>query len=290
VLRSAARFGRRQLALERAQPKNQMAYDPELYALVHRGTPGDADFYARACRGAGVLELGCGYGRLLAPLARSATCYVGVERATGLLALAQRRRRALPSALRARTALVADDMRNLARVRGGVARGVVRGALHGGARAGFERVIIPHSGLYCLQRDADVTHCLRAVRALLAPGGELIMDAYHADPFHARSRPADLADDHLEPVCRIEQRGIAYDVLERSRWDRDAQRMTVTYRYQPVSGGRARQGTIVHRYVRIPQLKAMLRAAGFRADFYGDFTAAPLRKAHEGWVARAVLR
>jgi len=267
-----------------------LAYDPELYALVHRGTPGDAEFYARVCRGAGVLELGCGYGRLLAPLARSATRYVGVERAAGLLALAQRTRRALPAALRARSQLVADDMRSLARVRGGAARGVVRGPLQAGAGVGFERVIIPHSGLYCLQHDADVARCLAAVRSLLAPDGELIMDAYHADPFHARSRPADLADDHLEPVCRIEQRGIAYDVLERSRWDRDAQRMTVTYRYQPVTGGRARQGTIVHRYLRVPQLEALLRAAGFRADFSGDFTSAPLRRAHEGWVARAALR
>jgi hypothetical protein len=26
-------------------------YDPALYALIHRGTPGDLGFYQRACQG-----------------------------------------------------------------------------------------------------------------------------------------------------------------------------------------------------------------------------------------------
>ena len=45
--------------------------EAELYALTHRGNPGDTEFYARRCAGAGsVLELGTGYGRLLPALPR----------------------------------------------------------------------------------------------------------------------------------------------------------------------------------------------------------------------------
>ena len=45
-------------------------FDATLYRQLHVGTPGDVDFYRRQCAGAqGVLELGCGDGRILAPLA-----------------------------------------------------------------------------------------------------------------------------------------------------------------------------------------------------------------------------
>jgi tRNA G46 methylase TrmB len=43
----------------------------ELYRLTHRGNPGDVGFYRKLCSGVqSVLELGCGYGRLLAALAQ----------------------------------------------------------------------------------------------------------------------------------------------------------------------------------------------------------------------------
>ena len=46
-----------------------MGYDRRLYASVHRGNPGDVGFYERLCAEARtVLELGCGYGRVLSRL------------------------------------------------------------------------------------------------------------------------------------------------------------------------------------------------------------------------------
>ena len=64
------------------------SYDPELYALLHRGTPGDEAFYVEHCRGQRVLELGAGYGRLMPALADVASEYVGLERDPGMLRLA----------------------------------------------------------------------------------------------------------------------------------------------------------------------------------------------------------
>ena len=48
---------------------DSFSYDAELYELLHSGTPGDLAFYRKWCRGAdNVLELGCGYGRVLCAL------------------------------------------------------------------------------------------------------------------------------------------------------------------------------------------------------------------------------
>src|SRR6188768_1681102 len=119
-------------------------YDAELYGLVHRGTPGDLAFYARVCAGArAVLELGCGYGRLLPALAGVVHSYVGLDCDAGLLRLARRERAALHEP--------------------------------------FDRILIPHSGVFCLQSDADVLDCLRCVRAHLRDDGELVLDSYAAD-------------------------------------------------------------------------------------------------------------
>src|SRR5688572_33036529 len=105
-------------------------YDPALYALVHRGNPGDRAFYELATAGAGsVLELGCGYGRLLPVLTQGGARYLGIDLDPGLLALARKARRALPEAQRARVTLRAEDMRSF--------RGAAR----------FDRIVIPHSGL-----------------------------------------------------------------------------------------------------------------------------------------------
>ena len=73
-------------------------YDPELYRLLHRGHPGDAAYYARHCTGARrVLELGCGYGRLIKSLLPKRGRYVGVDIEPGLLRLARSERAQLPA-------------------------------------------------------------------------------------------------------------------------------------------------------------------------------------------------
>src|SRR5262249_4327605 len=55
--------------------------EAELYALTHRGNPGDTQFYARQCAGVGsVLELGTGYGRLLPALLGAARAVTGLDR------------------------------------------------------------------------------------------------------------------------------------------------------------------------------------------------------------------
>lgn len=215
-------------------------YPAELYALVHRGTPGDVDYYRAACAGAGsVLELGCGYGRVLAALEGVET-RVGLDLHDGLLAMA---RAAAPAA-----DVRAGDMRafDLGRT--------------------FDRVLIPHSGLYCLLSDADVRACLACAARHLAPGGRLVADAYVGDGFHATERPEDFGTDELVPLMTVSDGAREWDVAERSTWDRDAQTLEVTYVHTPLDGGAPVEGAIPQRYLLRDQLERLFGQAGLRVE------------------------
>jgi SAM-dependent methyltransferase len=253
-----------------------MTIDPLFYALVHQGQPGDVALYARVCHGAQrVLELGCGYGRVSVPLAVAGAEVSGVDVHEGLLALAERRSRAEPGAVRARLTWLHGDMRDPP----------VQGL--------FDRVIIPFSGLYCLPDEADVLRCLRAARAHLREGGKLVFDGYAADGFHLDTAPEDHPDDQLDYVALIAVAGVAYDVYERSTWDRDAQRMVATYVHVPDGG--APDDAIVYeipqRYLLSGQVSPLLEAAGFRLDaMYGDFAGAPYDADSELMIVSASVR
>lgn len=255
-------------------PAPPPGYDPQLYRLLHRGNAGDAEFYRRGCaRARTVLELGCGYGRLLNALLPRRGGYVGVELDPGLLRLARAERARLSATERARVTLRRADMRDF--------RLAER----------FDRVVIPHSGLFCLASDADVLACLRCVRDHLAPAGELWFDTYAADSFHRLGDRDPAADRTWHWLAAVAEGAREYDVFERARWRRDAQRLSVRYRYVPRAGGPAREGRIEHRYLRSSQLPALLEAAGLRQlSRAGDFRGGAFRRNSELLVIRAALQ
>ncbi len=235
-------------------------YPAELYAPLHTGTPGDVGFYQRVCAGVGaVLELGCGHGRVLLelldavePAARpegpeeGSEALVGLDCHEGLLGLARRRHAALPSEQAARVALVDGDMRSFSL----------------GRR--FDRVIIPHSSLFCLLSDEDVLACLACVRRHLRPDGLLVLDAYCAAAFHGECEPEDLSADELVPVGRITtDDGREFSVLERSVWRREEQFILSTYVYRQGPEDSGTEASIPQRYLLMHQLESLLNSAGF---------------------------
>jgi len=234
--------------------------DPELFALLHRGTPGDLAFYrARSAGAARVLELGCGHGRVVLALARAGRVVTGLDRDAGLLALAARGVATAPPAVRQRVTLIEGDMR-------------------GFALAGvFDRILLPYNGIYCLGSDAEVIACLRSAAAHLAPGGGIVFDAWSADAFHAEADPQDEDPDDGAPVDSVTWRGRVYDVFESSEWQRDAQCIRVRYRYRPRRGGAEVEDRIAHRYLLTDQIPALAAAAGLRvAQAWGGFAGQPL--------------
>lgn len=236
-----------------------VAYDPELYALVHTGSPGDEAFYARVCEGVdSVLELGCGYGRILSAIAAPQRQVVGIEIDAGFRAMAERRLASVPSGRH--VTVRAGDMRAFA----------VDGR--------FDRILIPHSGLYCLLNEADVVSCLGCVAQHLAPGGELVFDAYLADDFHAEGATDEgPAESERTELTEIELDGQTYAVSESSTWVRDEQRIDARYFHVPHGGGAERVGTIPQRYLLSTQVEGLLERAGLRLlAMAGDFDGRPV--------------
>lgn len=241
-------------------------YPARLYAAVHDGNPGDVEFYRRRCAGArAVLELGCGDARVLASLGgagRGAGRAVGGPALVGLdvdpqqLELARARADGLE--LELELELIMGDMRTLG-----------AGALKGRR---FDRVLIPHGGLYCLLDAADLDATLRAVAGSLTDDGLLILDAWAADAFHAEAEPDDQDPSWLEHVKVIELDGERWEVLERSSWDKATQRIDATYVHVRVGAEDAVEGLLRQRYVLAEQLRAALGDAGLElVELAGDF-------------------
>lgn len=241
------------MALDESQPSLRA----ELYALLHRGNPGDLAFYRRFCAGAGsVLELGAGYGRLAIALARSGSEVVAVDLDREMLALAATAAAREPSEVRARLSHVVADMARLSL----------------GRR--FDRVIIAYNTLCCLLDPAEVRSCLCAAREHLAPGGRLALDVYRADD------SADATEDEDEPVVAIEHRGAVYHVYEHSEWQSGTpQRLDTRYRFVPEGKRAIIEHTIRQRYLRADELEGLLgeagltvvaRAGGFRGEPLDD--------------------
>jgi SAM-dependent methyltransferase len=257
----------------------QHHYPAELYELVHRGTPGDLAFYRRVCTGVGnVLELGCGYGRVLSTLSELGVPITGLDRDPELLALAEQRAAGASVGGSGQIDFVLGDMTDFDLISN--ARGTEGGV--------FDRILIPYSGLYCLLSDEACEACFRRVAQHLRPGGFLVLDAYVADLFHGQTSPFDHDDTRLDPIVSVEYRGHVYDVFERSRWERSAQRLDVTYEYIPRHGGEALQGSIGHRYLLRGQLEILLQRAGLQlVSLAGDWEGGVLRDDSDVFVAVA---
>ena len=121
-------------------------------------------FYRQFCRrepAAGpVLELGCGNGRILLPLLAEGIDVVGVDASMGMLAALSRK--AQMQGLPARVARM--DIRAL------------------GLRPGFGVILCPYSLITYLQTDDEVDALLKAMRTLLRPGGQCVVDAFIPRP------------------------------------------------------------------------------------------------------------
>ena len=245
----------------------------DLYALTHRGTPGDLAFYARACAGArSVLELGSGYGRMLSTLARVGRLVVGLERDAQLLAAAKRNVHRLALAKRRSLRLVQGDMRRFELVQR------------------FDYALLPYNGLYCLLTKRDALSCFRAVRAALEPNGKFVFDVWNAEGFH-REQALHASMDDPEPIVTLRHAARTWDVFERSRIRRSLQRLNVTYDYLPREAGSPVRIAIAQRYYRAPELDELLERAGFVVQQrYGDFSGKRFtaRSAQLIVVARAI--
>jgi SAM-dependent methyltransferase len=222
------------------------ALDAELYALTHRGNPGDVEHYVRLCHGAAsVLELGSGYGRMLLALAAPARTLFGLELNPHLLRLGRDAVATLPAAKRRAVTVVQGDMRRI----------------DVGRR--FERVLLPYNALYCLLTASAVERCFRSVHAALEAGGLFAFDVWNADRLSEDDFAPSESDQALAAFEHAGRRWVAFESCRRARGEA---RLDVTYSYA-ASGRAARRTQVVkQRYYRSRELFTLLAKCGFAIE------------------------
>lgn len=144
------------------------AYAPiaEYYDSEHDQFEDDIEWYLHLAEVAGprVLELGCGSGRLLGPLAAAGNQVVGLDSSAAMLDRAGKR---LHSAIaRGEVRLIEGDMQDLSLLSKGT----------------FDLVMVPLNGLLHVDEPGAQRRVLEEAARVLQPGGLLAIDVLHAVP------------------------------------------------------------------------------------------------------------
>lgn len=246
------------------------------YDHVAPGVAGDVAFYVEEARycDAPVLELGCGTGRILIPVAEAGVEIVGLDASADMLAVARSKLAARAPAVGGRASLLHGDMRAFALGRT------------------FGLVMIPYRAfLHNLIVD-DQLRTLACVREHLSEDGRLIFNVFDPSVKHLAagrwSMPAERRREFQHP-----RTGNRVTVTEDFRYDLDRQLVEGAFIFEE---GDAMSGRIVAttrspltlRYVFRYEMEHLLSRSGFRVEaLFGDFGRGAFRAGGEQiWVAR----
>jgi SAM-dependent methyltransferase len=229
----------------------------------------DVKYWRRFVRevNAPVLELGCGTGRILSPIAREGVPVVGVDRSAPMMARAAGRARRLPPA--ARAVMARADVRSLP----------FRSASFGG-------VIAAYGLLQSLLTDSDLDAAVAEVARVLVSGGrfgiDLVPDLAAWDEYRRRVRLRGRAGTRRRVT-----------LVESVRQDR---RRGVTIFQEEFTSTDGRQTSrrcfdLTFRTVGVPDVLARLTRAGFEPQSVsGDYRDGPWTPSSGTWLIVARRR
>jgi SAM-dependent methyltransferase len=235
----------------------------------------DVPFWTRlaGARRGPVLELGCGTGRVLLPLARAGVSVVGVDRSAPMLALARRRlRRATggqgpPDGATLRAALVRADIRALP------------------FRRRFDLIMAPYGVLQSLTRDADLGRTLAAIARATRRGGLLAVDLVPDLPRWSEYR--------RKVTLRGQRRGGARVTLIESVRQDSRRRLTIfdeEYVERTNRRRRTQRFSLAFRTLSVRQMARRIERAGFRVDaVLGGYDGGPWDARADVWLILATL-
>lgn len=245
------------------------------YDHVATGVEGDTAFYVAEAIASGspVLELGCGTGRILIPVAGAGVDVVGLDASADMLSIARAKLATCPPDVQRRARLVHGDMRDFELAQS------------------FSLVTIPYRAfLHNLDAD-DQLRTLGRVGRHLAAGGRLILNVF--DPsvrLLAAGRwspPTSRYADFRHPGT-----GNRVTVRENFRYDLERQLVDGAFEYDELdASGRVLASTrapLTLRYIFRYEMEHLLARAGFRVDaLFGDFRRGPFHAGREQiWIAR----
>lgn len=226
----------------------------------------DVAFWRRTLReeDARTLELGCGTGRLLIPMARTGVPIVGVDRSPEMIAHAIERRRRLPRAQR--PPIVRGDIRTLPFP----------------ARA-FGVVMAPYGLLQSLLRESDLTSLLGEAHRVLRKGGLLAIDLVPDLPAWS--------EYHEQVSLRGRgPRGGELTLVESVRQDR-RRRLTIFDEVFIETVGRRKTRhsfSLTFRTLSLPEVVERLETAGFKVErLLGDYRGGRWADDSDVWLIHA---
>ncbi|MCA9867164.1 MAG: class I SAM-dependent methyltransferase [Anaerolineae bacterium] len=211
-----------------------------------------------------VLEIGCGSGRLLVPLARAGYAVTGVDSSPEMLAQAEIRLAAQSSEVRARVQLVAGDVKSLR---------LPPGEFYG--------LIVFGYNTFMHLDEAAAGAVLKRLRPALGDGGRLVIDV--ANPI-LLSSAADDPDFVLEDVLEDRLHGktirqyTAYEAIP------GEQAVDVTWIYETTGDALdddegALKTRLRYHYLYPHQYDLLLTLTGFRlASLSGDYDGSPFHE------------
>lgn len=230
-------------------------YDPfaRYYDADFRDHLEDVSFYRELARRTGgpILELMCGTGRVLLPLAEAGYSITGVDCSPAMLALA--RERVDEAALADRATLIEGDVRDL--------------PLPAGE---FPLAFVAINSFMHLETVRDQLACLSNLRRALTPRGLLVLDLFNPDPTEILREDNRLVlDREYQLDGRHVQKFVAIDT------DVAAQRSRVTYLYDETDSA----GVMTRRVMRFTlrwlyrfEVEHLLARAGFALrNIYGSY-------------------
>lgn len=228
------------------------------YDLSHNRLTDDIPYLlalARETEGP-LLELGCGSGRLLSPLARAGFHVTGVDSSPEMLARARVRLAGEPADVRARVRLVEGDVRTL----------ILPDA------APFALAFFGYNTFMHLNEVGAGT-ALRRVRPLLRPGGRLFIDV---DNPLLLSVVADDPDFVLEDELRDETTGETIRQFTAYESAPVEQAVDVTWVYESTGDAGRAKARLRYHYLYPHQYDLLLALTGFRLiALAGDYDGAP---------------
>jgi SAM-dependent methyltransferase len=230
------------------------------YDILHRSVTADIPLVLRlAAEAPGpILELGCGSGRLMGPLAEAGFAVWGLDSAPEMLALARARAAALPDGHGAGVNLIQGDMTAFA------------------LSLRFGLILIAYNTLMHLA-PSEMARALRLARQHLAPGGRVYLDL--ESPYGFDSLPDDGALV-VEQSVYLPERDARLIHYSRTRVDRAEQIAWVTtvLEESPAAGGPAARhvAEAAFYYLWPHECELLLNRAGLAlVALYGDYDEQP---------------
>lgn len=258
------------------------AYETPELAAVYDAVYADVDdaplwrAMAAAVQGAPLLELGCGTGRVMLPLARDGHEITGLDLSAQMLDYCRAKLRGESAETRARVTLVEADMTSFDLGRE------------------FGLILCAFNSFHHLRTADQQIACLERCRAHLLPEGILVLDLFNPDPAPPEPQGAEAADAEVNALVvewtegrRIRKWMSACD------YDRSLQCNECEMTYEVIdSEGITRRLTetfplrLVHRF----ELEHLLARCGFRiAALYGGYDLAPFAEESVGMIVVAKL-